>query len=336
MSEQINTIGEFGFIKKIKAGCLIRKSNIIKSIGDDSAVFSIDSDKVLLVTTDLLIEKIHFLRNKISGFCLGYKSLAVNLSDIAAMGGIPREAFVSIGIPNDCEFDYLANIYDGMKNLASKFDVNILGGDTSRSETDLIINVCLIGIADKKQILYRNSAMIGDLIFCTGCIGDSRAGLHLLLHENNSLLEFKSLIDAHTLPKPYIKEGIFLASAMAVTAAIDISDGLASDIRHIMEESKVGAVLFKDKIPISDDLKNFCNQFKFDPIDFAIEGGEDYVLLFTVPKNKAYFIEKAYFNMFKKPLHLIGEITSTEKLEIINPDGSIKQYNSYGWNHFKK
>ena len=136
---KLKQIGEFGFIDKISRGCLIRPDHIIKAIGDDAAAFTVPADRVSLITTDLLVERIHFIRDTISGFDLGYKALAVNLSDIAAMGGEAREAFVSIGIPQSCPLDYLEAVYDGMKSLAAKFDVNILGGDTTSSEIDLII-----------------------------------------------------------------------------------------------------------------------------------------------------------------------------------------------------
>ena len=137
---ELNQIGEFEFIKNISRGCVIRPDNVIRAIGDDAAAFTVTPDQVSLITTDLLVEQIHFIRTKITGFDLGYKSMAVNLSDIAAMGGVAREAFVSIGIPLTCPLDYLEAVYDGMKHLAAKFDVNILGGDTTRSEVDLIIN----------------------------------------------------------------------------------------------------------------------------------------------------------------------------------------------------
>ena len=178
----LNKIGEFGFIKKISHGCLIRPESIVKAIGDDAAAFATDPNQLSLVTTDLLVERIHFLRNAISGFDLGYKSLAVNLSDIAAMGGTARESFISIAIPEDCPLDYLEAIYDGMKDLASKFEVNILGGDTTRSTVDLIINVVVHGTIAREEMLCRDAARPGDIIFSTGYLGDSKAGLHLILN----------------------------------------------------------------------------------------------------------------------------------------------------------
>src|SRR5210317_1408028 len=168
----LKEIGEFGFIKKISRGCLIRPDNIIKAIGDDAAAFTTAADQLSLITTDLLVERVHFLRAAISGFDLGYKSLAVNLSDIAAMGGTAREAFVSIAVPPDCLTNYLEDLYKGLKSLATEFDVNILGGDTTASKSALVINICVIGSAPEAEILYRDKAKAGDHIFVTGTMGD--------------------------------------------------------------------------------------------------------------------------------------------------------------------
>ena len=194
----LKEIGEFGFIKKVSRGCLIRPGSIIKAIGDDAAAFTTDPDQISLVTTDLLVERIHFLRNAISGFDLGYKSLAVNLSDIAAMGGTARESFVSIAIPEGCPLGYLEAVYDGMKDLAAQFDVNILGGDTTSSKVDLIINVAVHGTVAAEEMLCRDAAEPGDVIFSTGYLGDSKAGLHLILNDIPADSdEWRSLLRAH-------------------------------------------------------------------------------------------------------------------------------------------
>ena len=270
---RLKDIGEFGFIKKISRGCLIRPQNIVKAIGDDAAAFRSDPDRLSLITTDLLVERIHFLRKAISGFDLGFKSLAVNLSDIAAMGGTAHEAFVSIAIPEECSIEYLEEIYEGMKQLAAGFDVNILGGDTTRSRIDLIINVVVHGSVAENEILCRDAAKPGDIIFSTGFLGDSKAGLHFIL--NNIAVdseESKSLLKAHLLPEPHLREGRFLAKQKAVHAAIDTSDGLSSDLAHIIEESGIGARLYADKIPISENLKIFCTRFDFDPVKYALSG----------------------------------------------------------------
>jgi len=332
----LRDIGEFGFIKKISRGCLIRPQNIIKAIGDDAAAFIPTPHEVMLVTTDLLVERIHFFRNTTSGFNLGYKALSVNLSDIAAMGGIGREAFISIGVPENCSVDFLEDLYNGMKRLAAEFGLNLLGGDTTRSKTDLIINILVLGSAFEKEILYRNTAQPGDIICSTGFLGDSRAGLHLIT--NNMELdsdEFKALRDAHIIPKPYLREGRFLARQGGVHAMIDVSDGLSSDIAHIAEQSNVGIRLYSEKIPVSDHLEKFCARFDFDPVEYALAGGEDYTLLCTISPDKVGHIAANYLKRFRNSLYQIGEITDSGKMELILWDGQIRSFTPSGWNHFK-
>ena len=332
---KLKQIGEFGFIDKISRGCLIRPDNIVRAIGDDAAAFTVASDLISLITTDLLVERIHFIRKTISGFDLGYKSLAVNLSDIAAMGGEAREAFVSIGIPLKCPLEYLEAVYDGMKHLAAKFDVNILGGDTTRSEIDLIINVVVHGTAAKDQLMCRDAAKPGDIIFSTGYLGDSRAGLHLIL--NNlpvDSTEMQALYRAHVLPEPHLCEGRFLAGQSGIRAAIDISDGLSADLGHIAEQSAVGARIYTSELPVSESLQKFCAAFGFDPLVYALRGGEDYTLLCTAAAEKAAEIGQKFQKQFKRPLYRIGEITADNRLESIYPDGTSKPIAPRGWDHF--
>jgi thiamine-monophosphate kinase len=333
----LKEIGEFGFIKKISRGCLIRPDNIVKAIGDDAAAFKPDADQLSLVTTDLLVERIHFLREAITGFDLGYKSLAVNLSDIAAMGGTAREAFVSIAIPENCPLDYLEDIYRGIKDLAAKYEVNILGGDTTRSKIDLILNIAVHGAVAEKEMLCRDAARVGDIVLSTGYLGDSKAGLHLIL--NNIAAdadEFKSLLKAHLLPEPHLHEGRFLAKQKAVHAAIDTSDGLSADLGHILEQSRVGARLYAHKIPLSKNLITFCSRFDFDPVTYAMSGGEDYTLLITAAAEAAEKIASAFQEKFKRPLYAIGEITDSGQMELAGPDGQVTTISSTGWDHFKE
>ena len=289
-----------------------------------------------MITTDLLVERIHFLRSAITGFDLGYKSLAVNLSDIAAMGGTAREAFVSIAIPTDCPLDYLEALYDGMRNLAAKFHVNILGGDTTRSKDDLIINVAVYGMVAREEMLCRNAAKPGDIIFSTGFLGDSKAGLHLILNNIPSdSAELIGLHKAHLVPEPHLREGRFLACRPAVHAAIDTSDGLSSDLGHIANESGVGATLYSENLPISDFLNKFCRQFDADPVDYALSGGEDYTLVCTIAPDEADIIAEQFKQEFMRPLFRIGKITRSRQLVVLHPDGTSKRIIPTGWDHFK-
>ncbi len=333
---KLKDIGEFGLIEKISKGCLIRQENIIKAIGDDAAAFVTDPGMVFLVTTDLFVERIHFLRQATTGFNLGYKSLAVNLSDIAAMGGVAREAFVSIAVPDDCPIDFIEDIYKGMKTLARRFDVNILGGDTTGSKIDLIINVVVTGEVEKDGIRCRDRAKPGDRIACTGFLGDSRAGLYLIL--NNITSEspaFSYLFHTHILPEPHLGQGRFLSSEPGVHACIDVSDGLSSDLWHIVTQSRVGARIFAEKMPISKPLFEFCTRFDFDPVSYALSGGEDYVLVCTLSPECAHEIAEKFMKQFGSPLYLIGEITESGKMMMIRPDGREEPFRPSGWDHFK-
>ncbi len=333
---KLRDIGEFGFIEKISQGCLIRPENIVKAIGDDAAAFTTDAGQITLVTTDLLVERVHFLRKTTTGFNLGYKSLAVNLSDIAAMGGTAREAFISIAVPEDCPIDYLEDLYRGIKSLAAEFDVNILGGDTTSSRVDLIINIAVTGFVPKSEILLRDKAQPGDVIFTTGYLGDSRAGLHLIMNKiETESKAHRELFEAHILPKPCLREGRYLASTGTVHAAIDVSDGLGSDLGHITKQSKVGAKIYAQNLPISQNLISFCEKFHFDPIEFAVTGGEDYTLIFTTAEKDRNRIHRNYQKKFNRPLFAIGEITSTGSIELIDPQGNSKEVMPSGWDHFK-
>ncbi len=338
---KLKDIGEFGLIEKLSRGCLIRPENIIKAIGDDAAVFLTEPGSATLVTTDLLVERIHFLRNATKGYSLGHKSLAVNLSDIAAMGGTPKEVFISIAIPEDCPIEFIEDMYDGIKTLAAKYKVNVLGGDTTGSKTDLIINVAVTGSALKEEVLLRSNAKPGDMIACTGFPGESRAGLHLILEDlipdSDSDSEWlKHLFNAHVLPEPHIHEGRFLAKRTGVHGCIDVSDGLSSDLGHILKESNVGAKLYAQRIPISSQLQSFCQKFNFQPVEYALSGGEDYFLLCTISKGEAEEIAEDFMKKFNQSLHIIGEITDSGNLILVEFDGKEKEIYSTGWDHFNK
>ncbi len=334
-NNSIKDIGEFGLIRRITRGCLIRSKGVVKGIGDDAAAFTVPSGEVSLMTTDMLVERVHFIRNATTAFNLGHKALAVNLSDIAAMGGTARDAFVSIGIPDDCTVEFVEEMYTGMKKLAAEFDVNIIGGDTTGSKIDLVITIAVTGIAPKKEVMYRDKAKIGDIIFATGLIGDSRAGLHLLLNDIAADTEaLKALRKTHLLPVPFLKEGRFLAKQKGIHAAIDVSDGLSSDLGHIVKQSNTGAILEYNRIPVSDNLNEFCGQFGFDPVEYAVEGGEDYILICTVSPETADKVAENYETEFTVPLYPIGEITDTGKIELIFPDSRRVNVADTGWDHF--
>ena len=332
---KFSEIGEFGFIESIKKECIASLKGVIKGIGDDCAVFGPYSGRVLLFTTDMLVEDIHFLMDKITPYQLGWKAIAVNLSDIAAMGGRPLFILLSLGIPVEMNVELIQDIYKGMKDICEHYRVNILGGDTVASPDKLIINISLIGDAKEKEVIYRSGARPGDKIYLTGNVGDSAAGLKILKTEISPPNSIGShFIKVHNEPKPLIETGRIIATSGLASAMIDLSDGLLSDLGHICKESGVGAMLFRSKIPLSSELKLLASLANFNPLDIALSGGEDYLLLVTVPEEKIQDLELLFKDKKPSPLYLIGEIREKEGIGMVNDDGSIEEIVLRGFNHF--
>lgn len=331
---KIRELGEFRFIDRVKQGCVVRPEGVIKAIDDDCCVFTIPRDKVNLLTTDMLVEKIHFLRDAISPFILGRKSLAVNISDIAAMGGMPGEAVISLGIPETVEVAYLDEFYEGMRSMCKEFKVNLLGGDTTSSPQHLVINIALTGWAAGDEVLYRSGARSGDVIFLTGNVGSSAAGLDIVLHQR----EFAGkdeLLAAHFDPCPQVKEGRIIAGSKAAHSLIDVSDGVASDLGHICRQSGAGAVLEFDAIPVTETFEKYCSEFRVDPERLMLHVGEDYVLLGTHPEKSGAVLKSALESQGSR-YYPIGRIVEGSGIKLKMPDGSVKPIEARGYDHFRK
>ncbi len=331
---KLKELGEFRFISRITDGCLVRTEGVIKAIGDDCCVFRAPQGKVVLLTTDMLIEDIHFLRNGITPYELGRKSLAVNISDIAAMGGIPGEAVISIGIPATIEIEYLDKLYEGMKSMAREFSVNLLGGDTTSSPKPLVINIALVGWAAEDEVLYRSGAKEGDVIFVTGEVGTSAAGLDLIL-TGKSFGGKDALLAAHVNPTPQIREGRIIAGLKVANSLIDVSDGVASDLGHICEESGVGAVLEESRMPVTDTFRSYCSEHRLECERLMLHVGEDYVLLGTVPAASADRLKSALESAGCR-FFPIGTIVRGEGILLQGSDGSTRRIAASGFDHFKK
>ena len=334
---KFSEIGEFGFIDSIKGQCDISVQGVIKGIGDDCAVFNSAPGRLLLFTTDMLVEDIHFVIDRISFYQLGQKAVAVNLSDIAAMGGRPLIALISLAIPVETEVEAIQELYIGMRDICEHYGLDIAGGDTVASPNKLVINISVIGDAGENEVLYRSGANPGDKIYVTGYVGDSMAGLKILTNEiapPEGMSDY--FIKAHNEPIPLVEAGRAIAASALASAMIDLSDGLLSDLGHICEESGVGALLFSEKIPLSPELTLLAGAAGFNPIELAISGGEDYQLLFTVPMENDQGIEK----LFKEhdltlPYH-IGEIGPRPGIRIKKADGSVENLQPKGFNHFNR
>jgi thiamine-monophosphate kinase len=330
---KLKDIGEFGFIERIKGGCLIRNENVIIGIGDDSCVFKTSAEVVSLLTTDMLVEQIHFLLEAIPPYQLGRKSLAVNMSDIAAMGGTPKEAVLSVAIPDTVDLEYLDALYDGMKAMAKEFEVNLLGGDTTSSPGPLIINIALVGEAQKEEVLYRSTAKVGDVVFLTGPVGSAAAGLDIIL-KGRGADEWEELIEAHHNPYPQIKTGRIIASMKVANSLIDVSDGVAADLGHICTESKLGAIIEEEMIPTTAQFRAYCAKFQENSRHLSLHVGEDYVLLGTVPEESATRLQKALESNGCQ-FHPVGKTVAESGLRLEGSDGSVEVIGAIGWDHFR-
>ena len=330
----IGEMGEFRFIRSIMDGCRFSGENILRGIGDDCAVIGPFGEKVLLVTTDLLVENVHFILEKIRLRDLGWKSAAVNLSDIAAMGGTARHLFLSLAIPRAMPVRTLHSLYQGIKEICRQYGVDILGGDTSASRGGLMISVTALGDAPPGEVLYRNGARPGDRIYVSGTLGDSAAGLKVIREEFSAPADASArLAEAHNLPVPCLAAGRLIARSRLASAMIDISDGLASDLGHVCEESGVGARVSLSAVPLSKELVSVCRQNGADPLDLAVSGGEDYRLLVTVPPKNGPAFER-YLEKEDIRFHEVGEITKGKGVVFISEDGARRTPDVSGFDHF--
>ncbi|TKG96900.1 thiamine-phosphate kinase [Puteibacter caeruleilacunae] len=332
---QLKTIGEFGFIQRFapKFSQLVDQKD--GGIGDDCAILQINDALSHVVTTDLLIEDIHFLKDEITPKELGYKSLAVNLSDIAAMGAQPLYSFLSIGIPANTEVEYLDAFMEGYYELSEKYGVPLMGGDTTKSADRLVINVAVIGQGTTGDLRMRSMAEDGDVVAVSGFLGDSGGGLKVMLDGVERTPEALSLIKSHHLPEPMINEGLWLAQQAGVHAMMDISDGISSDLTHILKASSKQATVHLECLPVSKMLQKVGEQHDWNIHGLASGGGEDYELLFTVKCDAFDQLNADFQKKFGKPLYNIGEIKKGEPQITWMNNGVEVVESKHGFDHFK-
>ncbi|SHE72484.1 thiamine-phosphate kinase [Mariniphaga anaerophila] len=333
---ELKEIGEFGFIERFAPEFKTLLSKNVMGIGDDCAILPMNENSDLLVTTDMLIEEIHFLRDKITPWQLGYKSVAVNLSDIAAMGGTPLGTFLSIAIPPGISVEYLDEFMNGYHAISDNYETPLYGGDTTRSVKHLAINVCAIGKCPKGEARLRRNAKTGDLICVTGNLGDSAGGLQSMLSQLKTSEDIEYLLQRHHLPEPQMKAGQTLLGFSGVHAMLDISDGIASDLVHILKASKKSAHINLEKLPLSDPLKRVCELQNWSPEELASGGGEDYELLFTLAPEQLNDLQKAFSSRVGKPFYVIGEIENGEPVIQWYKNGQKVAFSKAGFNHFQE
>ncbi len=296
---EFSEIGEFGFIERFRPLFESLNGAGTCGIGDDCAVMPF-GDEDLLVTTDMLLENTHFLRAGISPYDLGWKTLAVNLSDVAAMGGTPVASFLSVGIPSGIGVEYMDEFMRGYRDLSSLYRVSLAGGDTTRATGEnalLALNVAVVGRSPHGAAIMRGGARPGDAVCVTGTLGDSAAGLEMIIAAGGNITSSTrtagfpgsaaSLLEKHWRPRPRVEEALALAATGAVRSMMDISDGVASDLKHILKASGVSARVDIDALPLSAPLKEYAAATGTDAVAMALGGGEDYELLFTAGEKDA-------------------------------------------------
>jgi len=335
---KISDIGEFGLIDRIGRTASRNAKGAPIGIGDDAAALVLSPSSTLLATTDMLIEGVHFDLETTDLRSLGWKAAAVNLSDIAAMGGVPRFCLTALGIPPSLSVEDISEFYRGVNACLRKFGTVLVGGDTCASKQGFVITVTVLGEAARKKIVTRSGARPGDMIFVTGSLGDSAAGLELLSSGSGVRGQgsgktrnsgTRRLIEKHLRPVPRVNEGGKLSAAGIASAMIDVSDGLSSDLGHLCRLGGVGAEVFARRIPLSKELRS-AKGLKKTPVEYALSGGEDYELLFTVPPGR---IKKL------KALPLvateIGVITIDRSMRLIDELGQGSPLRAAGYDHFR-
>lgn len=311
--------GEFGLIERIKKSVRLFSKDVVAGIGDDSAVLKFGKN-YLLLKTDILVQDVHFSLKFSTPEQIGIKAIEQNVSDIAAMGGLPKYALVSLALPKNTKVGFVDRLYKGINKKSKKYGISVVGGDLSQS-SKIMLGIFLAGFVEKKNLVLRSGAKIGDLVFCSGDVGKSAVGLSLLKNK----LSGKS-IKNHLEPEARLDLARKLVK-IGISSMIDVSDGVASEVRHICKESNIGAVIYADKMPISKNAITDSKKLRKNPLDFALYGGEDFELLFTASKNK--------LNQLKKyDVKVIGEIVDKKygiKLMKNNRRLELKS----GFDHFK-
>jgi thiamine-monophosphate kinase len=335
----VNTLGEFGLIDHLTRDFPLQNPSSLYGIGDDAAVID-NGSLCTVVSTDLLVEGIHFdlayspLRH------VGYKAVVVNLSDIYAMNAFPKQITVSLAISNRYSVEALDELYQGIRAACTRYGVDLVGGDTTSSPKGMTISVTAIGQCEKDQLVYRNGAKVGDLICITGDLGAAYLGLQLLEREKRiwmetpnvqpDLQEQRYLVGRQLKPEARADMiEIFRKQQLKPTSMIDISDGLASEIFHICQQSKVGALIEESGVPMHPDAELMALQFKLDPITCALSGGEDYELLFTIDPSD---VEKV---KYLPEIYIAGEIlAASDGVKLSTKGGNLHTLKAQGWQHF--
>lgn len=335
-SKTVSQIGERGLIERLTAICGTPKSEqVIIGIGDDTAALKLPDGRILLATCDIQLEDIHFTRSAFSPHQIGRRAIAVNISDIAAMGGVPTLALVSMALPEDYPVGDFDEIFCGMRDMMTEYGGSIIGGNLTRADGKLAIDVFLLGEAEPGRLTKRSGARPGDAIYTTCTLGMSAAGLDILEKFGLSYpKEFEGPVKAHLEPQPRVREAQKLVKSGAVTAMIDVSDGLATDLWHICEQSRTGAEIYQAAIAIPAEIEEAAILSSKSALDYILNGGEDYELLFAVEAEACDRIEKLA-SAHDFAVKRIGKVLPERSgVWLVAKDQRRTAIQPLGWDHF--
>lgn len=334
---RISDLGEFPLIDRVAELLNVDRPDVIVGIGDDVAVLDTGGEDWLLAKVDIQVEGVHFLREAIHPRQLGRKALAINLSDIAAAGGQPDYALVSLVLPADTDVGWVDELYRGLRGEADRFGVAVVGGNMANSPDGIVVDVFVLGRVQRQHLLLRSGARPGDRVLVTGTLGDAAAGLALLLAPSIVVdaAVREGLLARHFTPTPRLAEARVIARSGRATAMIDLSDGLSSDVGHICDRSQVGVRIWAGCLPISPAARRVAALSDRPPWELALEGGEDYELCFTVPPAAAEGLASSIEQGTGTRVTIIGEILPLrEGRWLVLEGGEVRPLEARGWVHF--
>ena len=333
---EISQLGEFGLIDHLTKNIKLQQKSSLYGVGDDAAVVNPENKKVL-ISTDLLVEDVHFDLTYAPLMHLGYKAAAVNFSDIAAMNAIPTQITVSIAISNRFSLEAIEELYKGINLACQRYKVDLIGGDTTTSKKGLVISITVIGLADENDVVYRNGAKKGDLVCVSGDIGAAYAGLLVLEREKSEFIAnpkmqpqldgMDYILERQLKPEPRVDMvDILKVLKVKPTAMMDISDGLASELKHICKQSNLGCTVYEEKIPIDQQTWDVARSFNMDPTTVALNGGEDYELVFTISQEDYEKVKN------DGNISVIGYMTEpSEGINLITKNNVSTPIKAQGW-----
>lgn len=326
---------EFQLIERLTRGLPVSERTVL-GVGDDCAILRGSGGSEFLVTSDMLVEDVHFRRDTLPWPALGAKALTCGLSDVAAMGGRAQWAVTSLAVPDDVSERDVEALYQGLADQARRYHVDIVGGDTVRSPRGVAIDVTVIGRVGAGLALRRSGARAGEAVLLTGRVGEAAAGLDVLLHGDPERPDTRSLVLAHQWPTPRRDVGVELPMLGTVGACIDVSDGLAGDLGHVCAASGLGAVVYEEAIPMSDAMQAYAHTRRREPLDWALGGGEDYELLFTMPERAGRALVERWGSDGPAAVRIVGEMRAgAPEVWLRRRSGVTEPMPAAGFDHFR-